>query len=79
MKWIIIGLLSLLFTFFDYSIGITEVRVVYGAETLKILSSFPVNVVYLTVIFVTEFLVLYFLQGKILNIYRKWKSLHSIR
>ncbi|MCY0859558.1 MAG: hypothetical protein OWQ54_03930 [Sulfolobaceae archaeon] len=79
MKWIIIGLLSLLFTFFDYSIGIVEVRVVYGVETLKILSSFPINVIYLAVIFVTEFLVLYFLQKKVLDIYRKWKSFHSVR
>ncbi|QGA53604.1 hypothetical protein GFS03_02835 [Sulfolobus sp. E5-1-F] len=58
MKWIIIGLVSLLLTLVDYRIGIESVKLVYGYSVYQLLTTMPFNVIYLCLIFSIELLIL---------------------
>ncbi|WP_048052755.1 hypothetical protein [Saccharolobus islandicus] len=58
MKWIIIGMVSLLLTIVDYSIGIESVKLVYGYAVYQLLTTMPFNVVYLCLIFLIELLII---------------------
>lgn len=78
MKWITIGLLSLLFTLFDYKIGLEEILLIYGFSTYKLIITFPLNVIYATLIFIIEFLILWTAYNRLLYIYRKRKLLKFI-
>ncbi|AYN75575.1 hypothetical protein SULI_01335 [Saccharolobus solfataricus] len=73
MKWIIIGLVSLMLTFVDYKIGMESVRVVYGYTVYHLLTTIPFNIIYLCLIFLTELLILnsFIKIRRIFNIFRR--------
>ncbi|ACP44553.1 membrane protein [Sulfolobus islandicus Y.G.57.14] len=72
MKWIIIGLVSLMLTIVDYGIGIESVKVIYGYAVYQLLTTMPFNVVYLCLIFLIELLIInsFLKLRRILNIFR---------
>jgi len=72
VKWIIIGLVSLMLTIVDYGIGIESVKVIYGYAVYQLLTTMPFNVVYLCLIFLIELLIInsFLKLRRILNIFR---------
>ncbi|WP_278464936.1 hypothetical protein [Saccharolobus islandicus] len=72
MKWIIIGLVSLMLTIVDYGIGIESVKVIYGYAVYQLLTTMPFNVVYLCLIFLIELLIInsFLKLRRVLNIFR---------
>jgi hypothetical protein len=75
VKLVIFGLLSLLFTVIDVGIGVNVSKVIYGYQVYSLLLSFPFNAIYFLIIYLTEFLVLYFGVSKLLyKIFRRLSS-----
>jgi len=72
VKWIIIGLVSLMLTIVDYGIGIESVKVIYGYAVYQLLTTMPFNVVYLCLIFLIELLIInsFLKLRRVLNIFR---------
>jgi len=67
VKWIIIGLLSLFTSLFDYKIGLEMTRIIYGDVVYKMMSSLPFSIIYFTIVFITEILIISLFQ-KIIKI-----------
>ncbi len=79
MGRIIFVMVSLLFSLFDYNIGISVTRQVYGEEVSILLTYFPLNVVYFFTVFFVELIMIREYQAffaKILSIL--YKRSHSL-
>ena len=75
MKLIIFGLLSLIFTIVDIGIGVNVSRDIYGYQVYSLILSFPFNVIYFLIVYLTEFFVLYFGVSKLLyKVFRRFSS-----
>jgi TRAP-type C4-dicarboxylate transport system permease small subunit len=56
MKKITFGLVSLIFSLFDFKVGVSVTSIIYGIHVSNLFYSFPFNLVYFALIFTIEFM-----------------------
>ncbi|WP_277019804.1 hypothetical protein [Sulfuracidifex metallicus] len=83
MKKITFGLVSLIFSLFDFKIGVSVTSIIYGIDVSNLFYSFPFNLLYFALIFTIEFMTIRtfvsLFEGIMRKFYLKREGMQSLK